>query len=389
MIRLLLLLAIVLAGLVLGPLLVGQKGYVLIALNQWTIEMSLISLGLIVLGAILAFLLLEWLVKRVLTLVTGSRDWLGGFSERRRQKAFTRGLVALEEANYQEAEKQLSKVDSAAFSGLDLLASAQAAAKRKQWDKARDLWLKASEYPASELAAKLHLVKLEIQHQQADKALSLLEGLSEKHQQHPRVAQLWAKALAQQGRWQELQDKLRGWKKTLGLEKYDFWMRQAAQGVFAEIASKEGANQLKTNWQGLPRSKRQDPAHQAAYAEQLMMQGMASDAEQVLVEGQKQGPHPLLLPLMKQLKSPNPVAAIRLLEGWLKKDENNAELLSALGHLSQQAGDLVLAEKALTKAITLRHDQDDLLALAAIKEAKQDNQQALALYKQSLMAPDS
>ncbi|WP_102797591.1 heme biosynthesis HemY N-terminal domain-containing protein [Bowmanella denitrificans] len=384
MIRFALLIVILLTGLVAGPMLAGQKGYVLIALDHWTIEMSVISLGLTLLFGIVAFLLLEWLVKRLLTLLTGSRRWLGGWSERKRQKAFTRGLVALEEANYQEAEKQLSRVDSAAFNGLDLLASAQAAAKRKQWDKARELWMQARAFPASELAATLHLVKLEIQQQQAAEALQLLEALSEKHQQHPRVALLWAKALAHAGRWHELQDRLKGWKKTLGLEKYDFWMRQAAQGVFAEIASKEGANQLKLNWQGLPRAKRQDPAHQAAYAEQLMEQGMHQDAEQVLVEGQKQGPHPLLLPLFKKLRSSNPVAAMRKLEEWLKKDEQNAELLSALGHLAKHTRDFSLAEKALTKALSIRSSQDDLLALAEIKEAQQDNKQALALYKQSL-----
>ncbi|MDF2177961.1 heme biosynthesis HemY N-terminal domain-containing protein [Aliiglaciecola sp. CAU 1673] len=384
MIRLILLSLLLVAGLLSGHYLVNLDGYVLVVLENVSLQISLMSAMLNLFLLLVAYLLLEWLIKRLFALFSGSRNWFGSWTERRHRKAFTQGLLALEETNYQEAEKQLSKLDSESFGGVDLLASAQAATKRKQWDKAMELWTRAAAFPASELAAKLHLIKLHLQQDRAKEALTLLEGLSEKHQGHPRVAQLWAKALAATGRWSELQDRLKGWKKTLGLEKYDALMRQAAQGIFADIASKEGANQLKLNWHNLPRAQRQDPAHQAAYAEQLMEQGMYQDAEQVLVDGQKQGPHPLLLPLFKRLKLANPIKAMRKLEEWLKRDENNLELVSTLGHLAYNCGDLGLAERALSKAIELDSRHEDLLLLAAIKEAQHDNRQALALYKQSL-----
>lgn len=386
MIRLILLVLLLLAGLSVGHYLSNLNGYVLVVLENISLQISLMSAILNLFMLLLAYLLLEWLVKRLAALFSGSWHWFGGWTERRHRKAFTQGLLALEQTDYQEAEKQLSKLDSEAFGGVDLLAAAQAAAKRKHWDKAIALWERAATFEASELAAKLHLIKLHIQQDRAKQALTLLEGLSEKHQHHPRVAQLWAKALVHAGRWSELQERLKGWKKNLGLEKYDALMRQAAQGIFADIASKEGANQLKLNWHNLPRSQRQDPAHQAAYAEQLMAQGMHQDAEQVLVEGQKQGPHPLLLPLFKQLKLANPVLAMSKLEVWLKRDENNQALLSTLGHLAFNSGDLGLAERALSKAIELGGEQEDLLLLAKIKEAQHDNGQALALYKQSLQA---
>ena len=197
------------------------------------------------------------------------------------------------------------------------------------------------------------------------------------------VLKLWAQALGQAGKWQELKDKLKTWKKALG-DDYPILMQQASKGSFAEIASKEGASQLKLNWQSLPRATRKDPAQQAAYIQQLIDQGMHSDAQQALVEYQKTEPQPLLVPLFKQVKLPNPAASIKKLEGWLKQDDMNVELLSTLGQLAFHANDLVLAEKALGKAIKLGNQQQDLLLMAQLKESQQQEHQALELYKQSM-----
>ena len=109
---------------------------------------------------------------------------------------------------------------------------------------------------------------------------------------------------------------------------------------------------------------------------------MHQDAEQALVEYQKTGPEPLLLPLYKQLQLPNPAAAIRQLENWLKQDDSNLQLYSTLGHLAFNAGDMTLAEKALGKAIALGQQQQDILQMAALNQ--QDNISALKLYKQGM-----
>ena len=62
MIRLFLLLVIIGAAMVCGPLLAGNKGYVLIAIGDYTIEMTVISAG------ILALLLygVFWCTERLL-----------------------------------------------------------------------------------------------------------------------------------------------------------------------------------------------------------------------------------------------------------------------------------------------------------------------------------
>jgi HemY protein len=241
----------------------------------------------------------------------------------------------------------------------------------------------ATTYDKSALAGKLCLIRDALQHHKPDEAITLIQSLSEKQQSQTAVLKLWAQALGQAGQWQELKDKLKGWKKALGND-YEPLMQQASKGNFAEIASKEGASQLKQNWQSLPRATRKDPAQQAAYIQQLIEQGMHADAEEALLEYQHSGPHPLLVPLFKQIKLPNPTGAIKKLEDWLKKDDLNVELLSALGHIANNANDKVLAEKAIGKAIKLGNRQADLVLMASIKESQDDQKQALQLYKQSM-----
>ncbi len=384
MIRLLLLLLLLLLGLSLGPVLLNERGYVLIASSSWSMEMNFISLALVVVGAVAAFLILEWTIKWLVNLVKGTLNWLRGRKARKNKRAFAEGMAALDSADYARAAEQLDALDSSQFSGVDLLGAAQAAVKLGQWDKARDYWQKASEFDDTALPARMHLIEYELQQGNSKAALERIQQLPDKQARHPRVLNLWAQSLAQAGQWQQLQSQLKRWKKLLSDEDLQHWRKQCAEHIYAELASKEGAHPLKDYWQQLPRATRKDPAQQAAFISQLLAHGLHEDAQQALLEHQKKGPQPLLLPLFRELRLPNPAGAIKRLESWIKADNDDPELLSVLGQLAINAGDLILAEKALTRAIKLNPNQRDILLLARIKEDHQQTQDALELYKKSL-----
>lgn len=383
MIRILMVFVGLLIAVLIGSLIFDDKGYVFIEFSEWIIEMNVFSMAIMGILLLVGLLLLFWLIQKLYMLVSGSKNWLGNWGSRRKKNAFTNGLIALAENNYLEARKQLASIEQEDFDGLNLLAAAEAELQLKDHQRARENWQLAATYPKSALAANMSLIRSHLQHQQNAEALAIIERMDDKQQKQPAVLRLWAQALAQAGKWHELKDRLKSWKKPLG-DDYQYFMQQASQGDFAEIASKQGAQQLKENWQSLPRATRKDPAQQAAYIQQLLAQGMHEDAEQALVEYQKDGPHPLLLPLFRQLVLPNPAAAIKKLESWLKHDDMNVELLSTLGQLAYQAKDYSLAEKALAKAIKLGNRQQDLRLMASIKENQLDEHQALQLYKQSL-----
>lgn len=382
MMRILLLLLLLLSGVLLGPYLIGQKGYVLIAMDSLTIEMTVVSLGFVIFALLLVFLTLEWLIKLTYSSISGTQNWLGNLSLRKKHQAFYAGLQAIAAGDHEQAIEQLQKIQQEDFAGVNLLAQAAAEMYLDNLAAAKQLWLQAAQYPGARVAARLMLAK-QLLAQQPEQAIEQLKLLDEPQQKHKSVVKIWVQALAQSGQWQQLNRQLPSWKKVLAAE-YQHWQNLAATGIYAEIASKHGANQLKQSWQDSPRSTRKDPAQRAAYIQQLLLQGMHQDAEAALVQEAKASADPLLLPLYKQLQLPNPAAAIRQLEAWLRQDDSNGQLYSTLGHLAFNSGDMILAEKALSKAIALTQQQQDILRLAELKERQQDHLAALALYKQSV-----
>jgi len=383
LIRICVVFIVLLIVLLIAAMIFGDSGYVFVEFNGWVIEMNVWSLSLSLIFIFVGFMIINLLIKASIAAASGSRNWLGNWGNRKKQKAFTAGLIALAETNYLIARENFHKIENDDFDGINLLAAAEAEMQLGQPQQAKSYWRMATTYEKSALAANLCLIRDALQRHQPDEAITLIQSLSEKQQTQTPILKLWAQALGQAGKWQELKDKLKGWKKALG-DDYESLMQQASKGNFAEIASKEGAGQLKQNWQSLSRATRKDPAQQAAYIQQLIDQGMHVDAEHALVEYQSSAPHPLLVTLFKQIKLPNPASAIKKLEGWLKKDDLNVELLSTLGHIAFNANDKLLAEKALAKAIKLDNRQEDLILMASIKESQDDQKQALQLYKQSM-----
>ncbi|WP_100643462.1 heme biosynthesis HemY N-terminal domain-containing protein [Alteromonas facilis] len=386
MTRLIMLVALFLllmVAMIAGPSLAGEKGYVLIAMGNYTIELSVVALMFIMLAAVVAFLVMEWGIKRLFRLISGSSVWVGGWSQRRLNKAYFKGITAYFEGDLVRANRWLSRTEEGDFDGVNLLAAGQVAAELGEHERAEKLWQKAAEQSSADYAAKICVAKNHLQHNRLSEALAVIENMNEKEQQRVSSVRLWIAILAQMGRWQDIQQHLPNWKKTLG-DEYNNWAQRAAKGEFAEIASKSGANQLIQHWHQLPRGIRKDHAKQAAYVQQLLDQGMHHDAQKHLVEWQSEKPVDILLPLMKQLQLPNPSPSIKLLEHWLKKDENNVEYLTVLGAIAFNCGNDILAEKALQKAIKLAPNQERLRLLAQLSERKQDNVKALALYKQSI-----
>lgn len=380
--RLIILCVLLALGLFSGPLLVDQKGYVLIAMGNLTIEMSVVSLVMGIVLFMLSVWVVKWLLIRGLNLSSTTRRWLANLGGNQEAKlALAYSALELQQADI--ASKQLKSLDHQDLYGNSLLALAKASQQQGKTAEALEYWQQAAAFVQTAAAANAHLADYYIQQQDYPAAQRALEQVPAKQTHWNSIIELKLLLLAKQNQWSALKQQLKQHKKHLASERYDHWLQMSAKGELALVASKQGALELKQSWQHLPRSERKQAAKQAAYVEQLIGQGMFQDAESALVEYQKKGPSPLLLPLFKQLQLPQAVAAKKLLESWLKQDENNAELLSTLGYLAAASKDWQLADKALSKAVKLEADKGDILLLAQAKEAQQQPEQAFALYKQA------
>ncbi|MCV2886180.1 hypothetical protein OE749_15920 [Aestuariibacter sp. AA17] len=373
-------------GLVYGPRLDTYDGYILIVMENGTLQLSIFGAFLTLLGLVLAVWVTYRLVKVIWNVLFNTQKWLANLGHVNRQKALAQGVGALMNAHPKEAIALLEKVRGADLNGLQLLALGHAYQLNGQNQEAETAFEEATTHSYTSLRALESLYTLYLQIGTPNRILLDIPNRNKQTTSQPAIIQLHANALLNLGKWDTLEDALNKWKKPLA-EHYAYYKQAALKGRLSEVASKEGAIQLNQTWEALPRKTRKDPAQQVAYVQQLIEQGMHHDAEaKLLAFTAKQDDVSQFLPLFKQLQLASPTASIKQLEKWIKVEGNNPQLYSALGHLAFHSHDFILAEKALAKAIALSEDREDIALLAQIKEQSHQNDAALALYKRSTPA---
>ncbi len=374
------LLFLFLGGLLFGHAAIGEKGRIFIAMGEWRIQMTVVSAAISLLFGFVVAVISWWAIKRIIRMISGSRNWFGILSRRKQSKAFFNAISACTIGDYESAQKHINKTFPGDFDGANYMLAADIDRRVNNGHNVENLLSIAETFPESEAPAKIQQAAWFIQQHQFKQAEVVLDSIDNKTQQQAIVVRLWLSVLAALGKWTLVKEKLSTHKKVLG-DDYVQWAQQAVQGEFAEIASKQGANALKEKWDSLPRAAKKDIANQIVYVQLLIDQGLSKDAEPILVELAKKSRHPAFHGLFKQLKHPSPIHAMRLIESWIKAEPANAQLYSVLAHMAYNSGDNVLAEKAVRKALELASNPEDGRLLARLLEKQNAFEKANNVYK--------
>ncbi len=201
-------LAAFVVALIVGPMILGDKGYVLISLGSTAIEMTVISFCILVIGAVIAWYVLSRFVLWALSLITGSHKWFGTLGERKRKRAFYDGLHAMAAGDFDSAQKALGKTTNGDFEGVNYLASAQIAFANDDLAKARYFLVQATDFPKAKVAATVMHARIDVAEEKFEAALEKLNELDEQDRDNKQVVQLKAQILAKLGKWQVLQENL-------------------------------------------------------------------------------------------------------------------------------------------------------------------------------------
>jgi len=375
--RILIVVVLFLATVLIAPLLIDDRGYVLVAMGNWTLESTVFASVFM----LLAIVVLAYLAGKLLLISTRSagrvRRWVGGRSGRAREAAFFEGLYALTLGKDEAASRAFQKVRESGYHGFHYVALGQLALQKNDEDKALYWFEQARQSKDSvcEKTVSVLLARYYLQNDKATEALKCTEAFSDSKDAD--VLKVRSAALAKSQQWEQLKTQLPAWKKPLG-EEYSQITTDVAAVQFSEIASKQGANQLKQHWEQLPRQQKKNPAFREAYFTQLINQGMHADAQDYLVSWHKSENIPAsLLKTVKQLRLPNPAPTVGLLEKAIKRSPETSGLYSTLGHIAYFSNDLALSERALAKAITIEETKEDLMLLADIYEQKQAYNEAM------------
>ncbi|MHA6999467.1 heme biosynthesis HemY N-terminal domain-containing protein [Aeromonas schubertii] len=382
MVRVILIVAALIAGLVCGPEAAGNKGYVLIALGNYTVESSVTSLVLLAILLYGALLLLEWVLVRLLRLRRNTAGWFG---KRRRSKANQQTIaatLAMAEGHYGQAEKLLVK--SARNSDTPLLnyLSAAKAAQARGDESRRDQYLQLAqqENPKAELALTLTQTQLQIEQEQYEQALAALEPIYALQPRHPMVLEQLMQIRRARREWTALIELLPTLRKVgrLSPAREEALLEEAWSARLEEASGQ--LDTLRPVWLEMPRKLRQQPPLLLTYGRYLRALGAESEAAELWLDALRKENSPLLLAELPRLKLDN----YQTMLVQLRKMQDQPGARAALGQIALLAGQLEEAQPLLEAELASQPSAAVYHALARIMEQRRLTNKANEYYRQAL-----
>ena len=312
-----------------------DPGYLLLHFADITVESSVIvatvSLTLFV-GALFVFYrTIAWLFD-------------GKGSQRRAGKKTTKGLVALAEGNWSNAEKLLKKSAKKNETPLvNYISAAQAAHEQGEGDR-RDEYLRQAHESTKgvDIAIGLTKARLQFESRQWEQCLATLMMLknNERSPSYGYVIKMMAEVYVELSDWEHLVALLADIKKskvftqdefvTISLQGYQGLLKRTVRGI--EQAAE--LNQLRQAWVLVPKKLQRTPALLKEYCGCLVALSADVDAEKVILSYLQKNWDDSLVAMYGTVTGADAAQQLLFAENWLKERPNNAMLLLTLGRLS-------------------------------------------------------
>ncbi|MGF1693319.1 heme biosynthesis protein HemY [Photobacterium kagoshimensis] len=387
MIKLLLLVAALIAGVVVGPMLAGNQGYVLISAANQTIEMSVTTLILCVVVLLGIFFLIENILKRLFSLSSSTRGWFAGRKARKARTLTANGLMKVIEGDWKQAEKLVVKAAKHSDTPmLNYLAAAEAAQGQGDTEQRDDYLRLASDIDGQNLAVALTRAKLQLRQKEFEQALATLCDIKQNHGRNPIMLGLLKECYIHLEDWKPLLALLPQLEKqhVITAEEAVILAQKAECGLMEHIAQHSGSDGLMGHWNGLSRKDKQRPELVACFVRQMIIKKADSEAYTVLRDSLKKQSNDTLIGLVAELNLPDNHPAIVRLQDLLRYDSNNPVTHSALAQLFMRDEKWEEAKSHFEQAIAIRPDVTDYAHLVKVLEKLNDEQGAASVSRQAL-----
>ncbi|NPE60199.1 protoheme IX biogenesis protein HemY, partial [Dickeya dadantii] len=292
MLKVFLLFVVLIAGIVVGPMLAGHQGYVLIQTDNYNIETSVTGLVIMLVLFLLAFLAVEWLLRRVFRTGAHTRGWFIGRKRTRARQQTKAALLKLTEGDYLQVEKLLTRnADHAEQPVVNYLLAAEAAQQRGDEFRTRQYLERAAEIADThQLPVDITRVRIQLARNEDHAARHGVDRLLEVAPRHPEVLRLAEQAFLRTHAYSALLDILPAMRKTRlhDESQLDELQQRATIGLMDQAMAEGGSEGLKQWWKNQPRKVRQALPMQVAMAERLIVCDDHVTAQDIIVDGLKQ-----------------------------------------------------------------------------------------------------
>jgi HemY protein len=372
----------------LALLALDNPGYVLIAREPWSIEMTLVVFVALLLLAVLGLYLLWLLLVRIWKTPSDVAHWRQRRKARRAHAALVSGLIHLAEGSWAKAEKQLlSGLHDGETPLLNYLAAACAAQEQGKTEK-RDEYLSLAHQHAPEqgLAIGMLQAQLQFQARQYERALASLAQLRVNSPKHPHTLFMLATVYRELRDWESLANLIPDLRraKAASAPEIEAFEWQAHRELLMLPPPARAGGVLKQAWNAVPNPLRHKSEFVALYARQLIAQEAMDECEALISSALERGWSDELARLYGLTRTDNPTAQLETAETWLQMHADNPELLLTLGRLARRNKLDGKARVYLERAVALRAGLEASFELAQLLEQAGERDQALDCYRQAL-----
>jgi len=377
MIRFILIIILFFAVLALSPLLIDEKGYILISLGETIIEFTILSALVMLTIFSISILIIYKLLRGTLNISFKAWSTLAFASRRRGIANFNKGLAAYMLEDYQGAEQLFAKSAEPAKRQQSAYLLAAAASAKQQLNSNTNHYLdlleqESTKAKADDVANVIVKVKLLMNQDSSDaydKARLLIDENHKLIGHDARLLVLEIDLCLIEKRFELAVDYLSTIhkEKTITDETVQAWEAKAYYGAFNHIIGEQDETSLHKYWNSLGRKIKKREAALFAYCQVLAEQNINEPLIKLITPILKSQPSDRFLKHLRSLPIKQNEPLIALVQKRLHKNSQNPQWLSCLGHLALMSEQWSMAEKAFESLIELegpQYDKQDLQAFA-------------------------
>ena len=394
MIKIIIIIAALLAGLILGPEISANKGYILLSVDGYTTyETTIINAILIAFIFYFLLLFIEWLLRKLLSMSSITRNWFSLRKTRQAQKTSSLGMFALLEGDNKQAQILLGKSAERSDSpALTYIAAAKAAHYQGKYKLRDEYFEQASEgHKSSQLAVGLAQAELYLDTKEYERALTVLRALEKNNPKNNKIFEFYTviyPALHQWKNYIELLNRKRNTSSFSDDELADMRF-DAYRQLFIELAV-EGEDVLQLFWnKKLSRWMRKQPNYQEALVNAHLEAGNSKFVEQFLLEKLNKDFSSSLLFYLEKLQLSDYYPLILVLEKKLESESEKGLIHQALAHLLYKEDKVVAAIKHLQESVKTVPNTKDFLLLAELLQKEDRDSEANEYYRLGLVLATS
>ena len=360
-------------------------GYLLIAMANKQIEMSLLVASVL---NILLFVAL-FILLRIIRAVFGGQHGLVSWARKQRSmNRTTQGLIAFVEGRWDFARKTLARSAGNSPTPLINYLFAARASSGAGDSKAVDGFLKQAELSTkgADVAIGLTQAELQIQNNQFEQALATLIRVKKIKHKHPEVLRLLLQVYCQLNDWDQVLALLPSLKNIdrFSADELLTLARQACREKLKRAASMPDSKNLLDQWRQLPNNYKKDQQLVICYVEQLILRHLYDDAEQLLAEKIQRHYDVALVSLYGDIVSTKLTQQLTLVEKLLPTHANDAVLLLAVGKIHLALGKVQSAEEFFKRSFRQKQMPETAVQLGRVYAQRGQYQKSSEAYAKAL-----